>query len=202
MMASQRGKRKLEVPHAPPRKPQILLAACGCLAADQFALLCNYFLQWAEVRTVVTKAAQKFVKVSDIPHTVPIYTDEYESFIWKKLGDPVVHIELANWAEILVIAPLSANTLSKIVSGFSDNLLTCIVRAWDYSKPVFVATSMNTLMWKNPFSEKHCIAIEDLGINLVPPPSGNNPEMADPSVIYSTVRLSYDSKMKKGQGAV
>ncbi|XP_057756319.1 probable phosphopantothenoylcysteine decarboxylase [Arachis stenosperma] len=206
-MASQRGKRKLEVPHAPPRKPRILRAACGCLAADQFALLCKYFLEWAEVKAVITRAARKFVKATDIPNTVPVYTDEYEWFIWKRLGEPVLHIDLANWAEILVISPLSAETLSEIVAGFSDNLLTCIdsiVRAWDYSKPMFVATSMNTLMWKNPFSEWHCIAIDDLGINLVPPPSGqhNAAEMADPPLIYSTVRLSYDSKMKKGQGAV
>lgn len=47
------------------------------------------------------------------------------------MGDPVVHIELRRWADALVIAPLSANTLAKLAGGLCDNLLTCVVRAWD-----------------------------------------------------------------------
>ncbi|CAB4317634.1 unnamed protein product [Prunus armeniaca] len=62
------------------------------------------------------------------------------------MGDSVLHIELRCWADIMVIASLSANTLSKIAKGLCDNLLTCVVHAWDYSKPFFVAPAMNTLL--------------------------------------------------------
>jgi len=89
------------------------------------------------------------------------------------------------------------------VGGLCDNLLTCMVRAWDYSKPLFVAPAMNSIMWKNPFTERHCIAIDELGISLIPPvthrSANGEPEhgaMAEPSTIYSTVRVFYELKMQ------
>jgi len=54
--------------------------------------------------------------------------------MWKKRGDPVLHIELKKWADCLLIAPLSANTLAKLSNGLSDNLLTLICRAWSMKK--------------------------------------------------------------------
>jgi hypothetical protein len=55
-----------------------------------------------------------------------------------QVGDPVLHIELRAWADVLVIAPCSANTLAKCAGGLCDNLLTCVVRAWDWSRPLLV----------------------------------------------------------------
>jgi phosphopantothenoylcysteine decarboxylase len=57
---------------------------------------------------------------------------------WRKVGDEVLHIELRRWADALVIAPLSANSLAKLAGGMCDNLLTCIVRAWDFNRPLLV----------------------------------------------------------------
>ena len=65
-------------------------------------------------------------------------------------GDPVLHIELRKWADLLVVAPLDANTLAKFALGISDNFLTCVFRAWDFARPVFLAPAMNTLMWQSP----------------------------------------------------
>lgn len=56
----------------------------------------------------------------------------------RQVGDPVMHIELRRWADILIIAPLSANTLAKAANGMCDNLLTCVVRAWDFQRPLLV----------------------------------------------------------------
>ena len=53
--------------------------------------------------------------------------DEEEWREWKQVGDPVMHIELRRWADCMVIAPLSANTLAKCAQGLCDNLLTCVV---------------------------------------------------------------------------
>lgn len=51
--------------------------------------------------------------------------------LWKKRGDPVLHIELRKWADFLLVAPLSANSLAKISNGLCDNLLTLVCRAWE-----------------------------------------------------------------------
>src|SRR6266446_4940349 len=69
--------------------------------------------------------------------------------------DPVLHIELRRWAEVLVIAPLDANTLAKLAAGLADNCLTCVWRAWDPNRPVILAPAMNTLMWDHPLTSRH-----------------------------------------------
>lgn len=188
-----------------PRRPRILLAASGSVAAIKFANLCRCFSEWAEVKAVATKPSLHFIDKASLPEDAILYTDEEEWSTWKKIGDSVLHIELRRWADIMVIAPLSANTLGKIAGGLCDNLLTCIVRAWDYNKPLFVAPAMNTLMWNNPFTERHLMVIDELGISLIPPVSKRlacgdygNGAMAEPSLIYSTVRLFYESRSQSG----
>ncbi|XP_062116058.1 uncharacterized protein LOC133830149 [Humulus lupulus] len=185
----------------PPRKPRILLAASGSVAAMKFSNLCHTFEEWAEVKAVATTASLHFIDRSSLPKGLALYTDEDEWSSWKQLGDSVLHIELRRWADIMVIAPLSANTLAKIAGGLCDNLLTCIVRAWDYKKPIFIAPAMNTLMWTNPFTERHLMALDELGITLICPVSKRlacgdigNGAMAEPSLIYSTVRLFAESR--------
>ncbi|HMF18519.1 MAG TPA: flavoprotein [Gemmataceae bacterium] len=69
--------------------------------------------------------------------------------------DPVLHIELRRWAELLLIAPLDANTLAKLAAGLADNCLTCVWRAWDPDRPVILAPAMNTLMWEHPLTVQH-----------------------------------------------
>ncbi len=87
--------------------------------------------------------------------------------------DPVLHIDLRKWAHVLVIAPLDANTLGKIANGLCDNLLTCILRAWDFetpSKPVVVCPAMNTCMYKHPITSKQLeVVTKELGFRLVEP---------------------------------
>ena len=78
--------------------------------------------------------------------------DRYVTRAYKK-DDPILHIELRKWADVFVVAPLSANTLAKFANGICDNLLTCVFRAWDFDKPVVVAPAMNTFMWKNPWTK-------------------------------------------------
>jgi phosphopantothenoylcysteine decarboxylase len=69
--------------------------------------------------------------------------------------DPVLHIELRRWADLLLIAPLDANTLAKLAAGLADNCLTCVWRAWDPHRPVILAPAMNTLMWEHPLTARH-----------------------------------------------
>lgn len=96
------------------RKPRILLAASGCVAAIKFSNLCYCFSEWAEVKAVASKSSLNFVDIRSLPPNVTLYTDDDEWSSWNKIGDPVLHIELRRWADVLIIAPLSANTLGKV----------------------------------------------------------------------------------------
>src|SRR5262245_19179719 len=84
-------------------------------------------------------------------------------------GDEVLHIELRRWADILLIAPLDANSLAKLALGTCDNCLTCVYRAWDRTRRVILAPAMNTLMWEHPATLRHLRQIaEDVSGLVVP----------------------------------
>lgn len=68
------------------------------------------------MRVVVTEHAKHFFTTDEIDDSVEIYSDVNEWSMWSKRGDPVLHIELAKWADVFVIAPLDANTLAKIAN--------------------------------------------------------------------------------------
>jgi len=63
-----------------------------------------------------------------------VFTDADEWAVWQQMGDPVTHIQLRGWADVLVVAPLSAHSLAKLAGGLCDNLLTCVFRAWDFTE--------------------------------------------------------------------
>ena len=70
----------------------------------------------------------------------------------------------------MLIAPLDANTLAKISSGICDNLLCCVVRAWDVGrKSLIVAPAMNTFMWQHPITSEHLKRIESFGYIVIQP---------------------------------
>ena len=110
------------------RKPRILLAASGSVAAIKFGNLCHCFSEWAEVRAVVTRASLHFIDRASLPKDVIVYTDEDEWSSWNKIGDNVLHIELRRWADIMVIAPLSANTLGRVTFSILDNFANHLLK--------------------------------------------------------------------------
>ncbi|ESN91617.1 hypothetical protein HELRODRAFT_70216 [Helobdella robusta] len=118
------------------------------------------------VKIVTTKHAQHFFDKNVLP--VEIFCDEDEWTTWKSVEDPILHIELRRWADILVIAPLDANTLGKIACGLCDNLLTCIVRAWQPDKPLLFAPAMNTMMWNHPITANQVQALKSFGYKEIP----------------------------------
>lgn len=96
------------------RKPRILLAASGSVAAIKFAHLCHSFSGWSEVRAIATSALFHFIDRASLPKDVILYTDEEELSRWNTEYDSACPIYLRHWADIMVIAPLSANTLAKV----------------------------------------------------------------------------------------
>lgn len=105
------------------------------------------------VRLVPTPASLHFLPtdlatLGELGTEVLLDRDEWAA--WSGRGDPVLHIDLRKWAEVVVVAPCSANTLAKISTGLADNLGTSVLRAWDLAKPAVVAPAMNTAMWEHP----------------------------------------------------
>ncbi|XP_028136144.1 phosphopantothenoylcysteine decarboxylase [Diabrotica virgifera virgifera] len=119
------------------------------------------------VRVCLTESARHFLKNETFEdETIFVDSDEWEA--WTVRGDPVLHIELAKWADLLLIAPLDANTLAKISNGICDNLLTCAVRAWDLSKPLVFCPAMNTKMYEHPLTAKQIEILKSFGYYEVP----------------------------------
>ena len=113
---------------------------------------------------VSTKNSKSFADLSGANMRTDV--DEWEYYRQYK---SVLHINLVKWADVFVIAPLSANTLAKIANGICDNLLTCVARAWDFQKPFIVAPAMNTKMWTHPITEEHVKKLRSWGITVLEP---------------------------------
>jgi phosphopantothenoylcysteine decarboxylase len=182
----------------------ILLCASGSVATIKIPNIIGALAKHKNVRIrlVFTTSAANFLQgqsaeqpsIADIealPNVDAVYfdADEWEE-PWVR-GNKILHIELRRWADIMVIAPLSANELAKITQGWSDNLLLSVVRAWDTTglvdpvrdipgvqwaeevaadgvrkkKRILVAPSMNTAMWLQPITKKQIdVLIKEWGV--------------------------------------
>lgn len=110
MLVNRKGKME-----NPQKKPRILVCCTGSVATIKLNQLLTNLLQCElEVRVVATEHAQHFFKADDIPTDVELFRDADEWSLWQKRGDPVLHIDLGKWADVLLIAPLDANSLAKI----------------------------------------------------------------------------------------
>jgi phosphopantothenoylcysteine decarboxylase len=156
----------------------ILLGVTGSVAAiytpELYAALTS---AGHEVKVAATRSALYFFDPAQVapleagrrhPERVILDEDEWPGGCYRR-GDPVLHIELRRWAQVLLIAPLDANTLAKLANGICDNCLTCVYRAWDRIRPVVLAPAMNTFMWEHPATSRHFAQIaEDLCGPTVP----------------------------------
>uniref|UniRef100_A0A3B5LWZ8 Phosphopantothenoylcysteine decarboxylase n=1 Tax=Xiphophorus couchianus TaxID=32473 RepID=A0A3B5LWZ8_9TELE len=174
---------------------RVLVGVTGSVAALKLPVLVSALLQLpgVDVRVITTEHAKHFYNPSDV--SVKIYTDKDEWELWTDRSDPVLHIELRRWADLLIIAPLDANTLGKIASGICDNLLTCVVRAWDTSRPLLFCPAMNTAMWMHPITAQQVSRLKEFGYVEIPCISkklvcGDEGKgaMAEVSTIVSAVR--------------
>ncbi|KAK2706571.1 phosphopantothenoylcysteine decarboxylase-like [Artemia franciscana] len=133
----------------------VLVGCTGSVASIKVPFIVNELTALGySVRLVATENAKHFFSLEDIDKSVVVYSDKDEWDSWKTRGDPVLHIELRKWADLFLIAPLDANTLGKLANGLCDNLLTCVARAWDLSKPLLFAPAMNTMMWEHPVTKE------------------------------------------------
>lgn len=152
-----------------PNKLNVLVGVTGSVAAIKTKELYDGLSLRYNVLVVATESALKFLRTIDGFDPAVVFRDDQEWDDWERVGDAVLHIDLRKWADAFVIAPLSANSLAKIANGLCDNLLTSVVRAWDYSNPLFLAPAMNTMMWENPLTQKHIDVCTGLGSRIISP---------------------------------
>ena len=127
----------------------ILLGVTGGIACYKTCELVRLLIKNGySVKVMMTEAATKFISplVFQELSQNPVYVDMFRLI----KEENIQHISLSQWAHLCVIAPLSANTLSKIAAGICDNLLTTVVSALNADTKVLLAPAMNENMWKNP----------------------------------------------------
>ncbi len=175
--------------YAQDKKRHLLLAASGSVATIKLPkIVAELRHENLSIRIILTKSSAQFLAGQSIEqpsfqvllaykNVDGIYFDEDE---WNRpwiRGNSILHIELRRWADVLVIAPLSANSMAKLANGMADNLLLSVIRAWDTTgeteagmigekKTIIVAPAMNTAMWRHPVTREHLQKIEvDWGIS-------------------------------------
>ena len=179
----------------------ILVGITGGIAAYKICELIRRFKKnGANVKVVCTPNALNFVTKLTLQNLSQneVYVEEFEVKEWKP-----EHISLADEADIMVIAPATANTISKIACGIADNLLTSIACA--FRKKMIIAPAMNCNMWNNPGVKENIRVLKARGVEILEPESGylacgymGKGRLCGVDKIYDAVceGLNYSQKLK------
>ncbi|MFC3160202.1 phosphopantothenoylcysteine decarboxylase / phosphopantothenate--cysteine ligase [Chryseobacterium arachidis] len=179
---------------------KILIAISGGIAAYKIHFLIRDFVKkGAEVQVIITPDAENFVtklSISTLSKN-PVYSDFYgDNGTWNS------HVEMALWADVMVVAPCTANTLSKMVHGMCDNLV--IATYMSAKCPVFIAPAMDLDMYVHPSTKKNLELAESFGHIIIPAENGElasgligQGRMSEPETIAKTIEDFFDSTVEK-----
>lgn len=179
----------------------ILLGISGGIAAYKTATLVRLFIKaGAHVKVIMTPASKDFVTpltlstLSKNPVHSSFYNEEDENAVWNN------HVELGLWADLFVIAPATANTMSKMVSGGADNLL--LATYLSAKCPVYFAPAMDLDMYKHPSTLASFNTLTSFGNIMIPAESGElasglsgEGRMAEPENIVTFIERDMESKL-------
>ena len=182
---------------------RVLLGVSGSIAAYKAAVIARLLLtRNCSVQTVFTPSAQQFIAPLTFSALTgnAVRSDAFDEEAELSMG----HIELARWADYLLIAPASANTIARIAAGMADDLLTTTCLATN--APIFVAPAMNTHMWSNATTQRNIARLEADGIKVLGPGSGTQAcgddgpgRMLEPDVIVDTL-LAHKTACARSRG--
>lgn len=175
---------------------KILIAVSGGIAAYKIHFLIRDFIKkGAEVQVIMTPDAEHFVTKLSIStlSKKPVYTDFYsDNGTWNS------HVEMALWADVMIVAPCTANTLAKMVHGMCDNLV--IATYMSAKCPVFIAPAMDLDMYQHPSTKQNLELAEDYGHFIIPAENGElasgligQGRMAEPETIAKAVEDFFNS---------
>lgn len=179
---------------------KILIAVSGGIAAYKIHFLIREFIKKdAEVQVIMTPDAEHFVTKLSLStlSKKTVYTDFYnENGTWNS------HVEMALWADVMIVAPCTANTLAKMTHGMCDNLV--IATYMSAKCPVFIAPAMDLDMYAHPSTKQNLELAEDFGHFIIPAENGElasgligQGRMAEPETIVKAVEEFFNSNHKK-----
>lgn len=152
-----------------PHIKNILILMSGSIACYKVCTVISQLKQKGySVQVVMSEAAQKFIGTPTIEGLLdhaPI-TDMYQS------GSVMDHIHLARWADLILMAPATANTINKMSAGLGDDLITTLFLAHDFQKPFLLTPAMNTKMYLHPTTQNSLNALKKMGVEVLETASG------------------------------
>lgn len=179
--------------HSTERPLRVLLLMSGSIAAFKVVQLVSRLVQapvGAEVEVVMTPAARAFIGEASLEGLTGRRVRS-ETFA---AGDYMEHIRLARWADVVLAAPCTANTLNKLSRGIGDDLVCTLFLAHDFTKPWLIAPAMNTRMYEHPTTRESLERLRAMGCTIVEAGSGalacgeiGAGRLAEPEVLLDAV---------------
>lgn len=176
----------------------IALYISGSIAAYKAAILTRLLIKsGAEVRVVMTTKATDFITLLTMQTLSKhfVYPQQITSD-----DAPVAHIDLADWTDIAIVAPATANIIAKMAHGIADDFATTTLLATSATK--YVVPAMNVHMWNNPATQRNLATLKNDGIHIIEPVTGFLAEgyngkgrMPEPSDIINTIQSEHDDNL-------
>ena len=148
---------------------KILIGVSGGIAAYKAPLLVRLLTKLgAEVQVVMTRSASQFTTATTLQ---AVSGNPVRDNLWDEAGEAAMgHIELARWADIILIAPATADVIARLAHGFANDLLTTLCLATDV--PIMLAPAMNRLMWQNAATQENIKKLQDRDMQILGPDAG------------------------------
>ena len=149
---------------------KILLIICGGISAHKSLEIIRLLKKrGASVKTILTKSAKEFVT----PLSVTSLSQEkvYDDLFSHENEAEMDHISLSRWSDLILVAPTTANTISKLSTGSSDDLASTVILA--SNKEIFLAPAMNVRMWEHPSTKDNLNKLKNFKYNIIGPDIGD-----------------------------
>jgi len=181
---------------------KILLIVCGGIAAYKSLEIIRLLKKnGSSVKTILTKNAKNFITPLSVASLSQgnVYTDLFNSDNESEMD----HISLSRWSDLILIAPATANTISKISFGLSDDLASTVIFASD--KKIFISPAMNVRMWENQSNKENLKKLKDFGHEIIGPEIGEMAcgeygmgKMSEPEIIINHIN-NYFKKLENNK---
>mgnify|MGYP001312848317 CR=1 FL=1 len=177
---------------------KILLIICGGISAyKSLELIRSLKKKGVEIKTILTKSGKEFVTALSISSLSR--EKVYEDLFSVENEAEMDHISLSRWADLVLVAPITANTIAKLSSGSSDDLASAVILA--SNKEVFLAPAMNIRMWEHPTTKENVNKLKKNGFNFIGPEIGDmacgefgEGKMSSPRQIFAYLKNYFDKK--------
>ena len=176
---------------------KILLIICGGISAyKSLEIIRGLRKNNAQVKTILTKSAKEFVT----PLSITSLSQEkvYDDLFSVENESEMDHISLSRWADLILVAPITANTISKLSSGSSDDLASTVILASD--KEIYLAPAMNVRMWEHPSTKKNVNKLKNYGYKIIGPEIGDmacgefgKGKMSEPNEILKQIEVYFEN---------